>query len=168
MAQYPTRQSLQRTTAAAAVLALVLATAPVVPMLDADGDLTLSSGTAHAKGKGGGHGRHGRGQNRHADFGADYDNSHAIGRGHYSHGRGCPPGLAKNKHCTPPGQLKKWTKGHSLPQDVYYRPLSNWRDYDLSPPPYGHVYGGVDGDILLIRTATRLVVDAVILAAFAN
>ncbi|MGR3717885.1 MAG: RcnB family protein [Thermohalobaculum sp.] len=80
----------------------------------------------------------------------------------------CPPGLAKNKHCTPPGQLKKWTKGHSLPQDVYYRPLSNWRDYDLSPPPYGHVYGSVDGDILLIRTATRLVVDAVILAAFAN
>ncbi len=80
----------------------------------------------------------------------------------------CPPGLAKNKHCMPPGQLKKWTKGRALSHDVYFRPLSNWRDYDLSPPPYGHVYGSVDGDILLIRAATRLVVDAVILAAFAN
>ena len=79
----------------------------------------------------------------------------------------CPPGLAK-KGCIPPGQLKKWTKGRALPHDVYFRPLSNWRDYDLSPPPYGHVYGSVDGDILLMRTATRLVVEAVILAAFAN
>ena len=81
----------------------------------------------------------------------------------------CPPGLEKkNNDCMPPGQLKKWTKGRALPHDVYFRPLSNWGDYDLEPPPYGHVYGSVDGDILLIRAATRLVVDAVILAAFAN
>ena len=79
----------------------------------------------------------------------------------------CPPGLM-NKGCVPPGQNKKWTKGRALPSDVYFRPLSNWRDYDLSPPPYGYVYGAVDGDILLIRAATRLVVDAVILAAFNN
>ena len=79
----------------------------------------------------------------------------------------CPPGLAK-KGCIPPGQRKKWTKGRALPDDVYYRPLSNWSRYDLSPPPYGHVYGEVDGDILLIRTATRLVVDAVILATLLN
>ncbi len=81
----------------------------------------------------------------------------------------CPPGLAKkNNNCMPPGQLKKWTKGRALPHDVYFRPLSNWGDYDLEPPPQGHVYGSVDGDILLMRTATRLVVEAVILAAFAN
>ncbi len=79
----------------------------------------------------------------------------------------CPPGLAK-KGCIPPGQRKKWTKGRALPHDVYFRPLSNWNDYDLEPPPYGHVYGSVDGDILLIRAATRLVVDAVILAAILN
>ena len=79
----------------------------------------------------------------------------------------CPPGLAK-KGCIPPGQRKKWTKGRALPSDVYFRPLSNWRDYNLSPPPYGHVYGNVDGDILLIRAATRLVVDAVILSAILN
>lgn len=79
----------------------------------------------------------------------------------------CPPGLAK-KGCVPPGQRKKWTRGYALPHDVYFRPLSNWSDYDLDPPPYGHVYGSVDGDILLIRAATRLVVDAVILAAILN
>lgn len=97
------------------------------------------------------------------------------GHGHNSHGRDyagqnhagqkfCPPGLAK-KGCIPPGQRKKWTKGRALPHDVYYRPVPNWREYDLSPPPYGHVYGSVDGDILLIRAATRLVVDVAILAA---
>ena len=52
MAQHSTGQSLQRTVAAAGILALLLATAPVVPTLDADGDLTLASGTAHGKGKG--------------------------------------------------------------------------------------------------------------------
>jgi Ni/Co efflux regulator RcnB len=51
---------------------------------------------------------------------------------------------------------------------VYYRPLSNWGEYDLSSPPSGHVYGEVDGDILLIRAATRLVVDAVILGSLLN
>jgi len=79
----------------------------------------------------------------------------------------CPPGLAK-KGCIPPGQQKKWTKGRALPQDVYFRPLSNWNDYDLSPPPSGYLYGDVEGDILLIQRATRLVVDAVILSAILN
>ncbi len=87
MAQYPIRQSLQRTAAVAGVLALVLATAPVVPTLSADGDLTLSSGTAHAQGRGGGRGGRGgrgRGQNGHADFGENYDNGHAAPFGHTS------------------------------------------------------------------------------------
>ena len=79
----------------------------------------------------------------------------------------CPPGLAK-KGCIPPGQRKKWAKGHALPGDVYYRPVYNWGEYNLSPPPAGHVYGEVDGDILLIRAASRLVIDAVILGAILN
>ena len=83
----------------------------------------------------------------------------------------CPPGLAK-KGCIPPGQrqkwTKKWTKGYALPLDVYYRPVLNWSYYDLSPPPQGYVYGSVDGDILLILAATRLVVDVAILAAILN
>ena len=81
--------------------------------------------------------------------------------------RFCPPGLA-NKHCTPPGQRKRWTKGRALSHDVYYRPVSNWRDYGLSVPQSGYVYGRVDDDILLIRRATRLVVDVALLAAFNN
>ncbi len=95
MAQYPTRQSLRRTAAAAGVLALVLATAPVVPTLGADGDLTLSSGAAYAKGKGGGRSGHGgpgrgrgRGHNGQADFGETHDDGHVVGRGHYEHGNG--------------------------------------------------------------------------------
>jgi hypothetical protein len=71
------------------------------------------------------------------------------------------PAAAGKKAC-PPGQRKKWTRGHALPRDVYYRPVTNWNDYNLSPPPYGHVYGDVDGDILLIREATRLVVRAIL------
>ncbi len=85
--QYPTRQSLRRTAAAAGVLALVLATAPVVPTLGADGDLTLSSGAAYAKGKGGGRGDHGgrgrgRGHNGQADFGEAHDDGHGATFGH--------------------------------------------------------------------------------------
>ena len=79
----------------------------------------------------------------------------------------CPPGLA-SKGCIPPGQAKKWTKGHVLPSNVVYRPVLDWRDYDLRPPPEGHIYGRVDDDILLIRAATRLVVDAVLLAVILN
>ena len=103
MVQYPIRQSLQRTAAATALLALVLATVPVVPTLEADGDLTFSSGTAQAKGKGGGNGGgHGRGNggghnghadrgyNGHADRGqyghtdGDENHGHAVGFGHTS------------------------------------------------------------------------------------
>ncbi len=85
MARYPTRQSLQCTAAATAVLALVLATAPIVPTLDADGDLAFFSGTAQAKGKGGGRGGRGgpgRGHNGHAGFGDDYDDGHGATFGH--------------------------------------------------------------------------------------
>ena len=33
----------------------------------------------------------------------------------------CPPGLAKKGNgCMPPGQAKKWRKGHALPQGIAY------------------------------------------------
>jgi Ni/Co efflux regulator RcnB len=79
----------------------------------------------------------------------------------------CPPGLAK-KGCIPPGQRKKWEIGQALPRDISYRRISDWRDYDLSEPPEGYLYGEVDGDILLIRAATRLVIDAVVLGSLLN
>lgn len=106
MTRNPTWQSLKRTAAVAGALALVLAAAPVVPMLDADGNLALSSGAAYAKGKGGGNGGkggghggkgggNGRGHSGHADLGDDDDHGHAVGRGHTSHGNGL--GLGHDK-----------------------------------------------------------------------
>ena len=105
MSRLPARQSLQRTTAVAVAFGFVLATAPIVPMLDADGALALSSGAAYAKGRGGGRGGHGdrgHGHSGHSDrgkddsFGRDHrdqdrdrdrqhdrDDSHAVGRTMY-------------------------------------------------------------------------------------
>ena len=95
------------------------------------------------------------------------------GAGHVSSGHGgsggkfCPPGLAK-KGCIPPGQRKKYQVGYALPGDISYRTIYEYQRYNLAPPPSGHFYGSVDNDILLIRAASRLVVDAVILGALLN
>lgn len=79
----------------------------------------------------------------------------------------CPPGLAK-KGCVPPGQRKKWAVGHQLPRDVRYRRVYEWERYNLSRPPEGYFYGYVDDDILLIETATRMVVEAVVYGVLLN
>lgn len=74
----------------------------------------------------------------------------------------CPPGLAKkNNGCMPPGQAKKWRKGYPLPGDVRYYELSNDILVRLPPPPRGHRYVQVAGDILMIAIGTSMVVDAV-------
>jgi hypothetical protein len=127
MARYPTRQSLQCTAAAAGVLALVLATAPVIPTLDADGNLTLSSGAAYAKGKGG---SRGRGDKGHANRGGGQGGRYVVGRGRDQNGHadrggdrsarirnngvfatdafhGLPPGLGKRRGNLPPGLAKR-------------------------------------------------------------
>jgi hypothetical protein len=74
----------------------------------------------------------------------------------------CPPGLA-NKGCVPPGLAKKgYTIGQPLPAGtrVVYVP-EDQRDR-FPRPPEGHIYGYVDGDLLLIAEATKRVVDAVV------
>ena len=137
MKRYPTRQSVKRTAALAGVLALVLATVPVAPMLDADGDLALLSGAAYAKGKGGGHGGeggghggegrgHGRGHNGHADLGDDDDHGHAVGRGHTSHGNGL--GLGHDK-----------ARGYGHHHDANY-------DGDHHEGTHDHAHDGHHGD----------------------
>jgi Ni/Co efflux regulator RcnB len=74
----------------------------------------------------------------------------------------CPPGLAKKHNgCMPPGQAKKWRKGYPLPGDVRYYELSRDILVRLPPPPRGHRYVQVAGDVLLIAIGTSLVVDAV-------
>ncbi|MBM9511806.1 RcnB family protein [Desulfogranum marinum] len=74
----------------------------------------------------------------------------------------CPPGLAKmNNGCMPPGQAKKWKKGHPLPSDVVYYDLPSALVAQLGKPPKGNRYVRVANDILLMAVGTGMVVDAV-------
>ena len=75
----------------------------------------------------------------------------------------CPPGLAKKGSCIPPGNRKAWKAGYPLAHEVYYRRIVDYGHYHLPPPPHGHIYAEVGGDILLMLEATRHVVEAVIL-----
>lgn len=74
----------------------------------------------------------------------------------------CPPGLAKKHNgCLPPGQARKWAKGHPLPADIGYYDLPRELLMRLPPPPPNHRYVQVAGDVLMIAIGTSLVVDAV-------
>jgi Ni/Co efflux regulator RcnB len=77
--------------------------------------------------------------------------------------QGCPPGLAKkNNGCLPPGQAKKrYAVGTRLPQTVVYQPAPTILVQRLTPVPVGYRYVVVDGDVLLLNSASRLVVDAI-------
>ena len=73
----------------------------------------------------------------------------------------CPPGLAKkNNGCMPPGQAKKWRVGKPLPHDLVYYPVPQPLVVQFGPPPSGHRYVRVAGDILLIALGTGMVIDA--------
>ena len=87
---------------------------------------------------------------------------HIYGKHHagYYQGGHCPPGLAK-KGCIPPGQAKKWRRGHPLPSDVIFHELSHRMARQLGRPPAGHRYVRVAQDILMIAVGTGMVVDAV-------
>jgi Ni/Co efflux regulator RcnB len=80
---------------------------------------------------------------------------------HYR-GRRCPPGLAKkNNGCMPPGQAKKWRVGYQLPRDVVYYEVPAPLVVQIGPPPSGHRYVRVAGDILMLAIGTGMVVDAI-------
>ena len=73
----------------------------------------------------------------------------------------CPPGLAKKGNgCMPPGQAKKWAMGRPLPRDVVFYELPHDLIVRMPPPPVGHRYVRVAGDVLLIAVGTSMVVDA--------
>ncbi len=79
-----------------------------------------------------------------------------FGRGH------CPPGLAKkNNACMPPGQARQWAYGQPLPRDLVYYEVSPTLVVELGPPPSGHRYVRVAGDLLLLTIGTGMVVDAI-------
>ena len=81
-----------------------------------------------------------------------------------TYGRGnCPPGLAKKGNgCLPPGQAKKrYVVGRRLPATVVFQPVPEVLVTRLGPVPAGYRYVMVDGDVLKMAIATRLVVDAI-------
>lgn len=74
----------------------------------------------------------------------------------------CPPGLAKKRNgCMPPGQAKKWRRGHPLPRDVIYYDLPPGLVVEIGLPPAGYKYVRVASDILMIAVGTGMVVDAI-------
>ncbi|MBI3094684.1 MAG: RcnB family protein [Rhodocyclales bacterium] len=104
--------------------------------------------------------RHSDGDRRHFQ-----PQQHVLVRDYYAEhyrGRGCPPGLAKkNNGCMPPGQAKKWRVGYQLPRDVIYYSVPAPLVVQIGPPPSGHRYVRVAGDILMIAIGTGMVVDAI-------
>jgi Ni/Co efflux regulator RcnB len=75
----------------------------------------------------------------------------------------CPPGLAKkNNGCMPPGQAKKYSVGHRLPQDVRYYAVPRPVIASLPPPPVGHRYVRVGSDVLLLAPRSDIVVNVFI------
>jgi hypothetical protein len=100
---------------------------------------------------------------RHDRFFADRDRS-PIDRYYSDQFRrgNCPPGLAKKGNgCMPPGQAKKWTLHRPLPSGLVYYDLPREVLVHLGPPPSGHRFVRVAGDILLIAVGTGMVVDAI-------
>lgn len=81
-----------------------------------------------------------------------------------SYGRGkCPPGLEKKKNgCLPPGQAKKrYTVGLPLPPGLPRLPPPPALLKRIGPPPAGHEFIMLDGDLVQLAIGTALVVDAV-------
>lgn len=80
------------------------------------------------------------------------------------HHKKCPPGLAKkNNDCQPPGQVKKYEIGKTLPSDIKYVsvPYSLRRNLQALQP--GYQYVRVDNDVLLMSKSDRIVTDAITL-----
>lgn len=111
-----------------------------------------------------GNGRH-RGHREMRDGAYFNDDDRQIISGYYgkrAKAGHCPPGLAKKHNgCMPPGQARKWSKGHPLPADLRYHDLPRELVLRLPPPPPRHRYVQVAGDILLIAVGTNMVLDAV-------
>ncbi len=83
----------------------------------------------------------------------------------YAQAQRCPPGLAKkNNGCQPPGQAKKYTVGQPLPADVVWYPVPPVLVQRLPVLPTNHAYVRVGGDVLILNSRSRLVVD--VAAAF--
>ena len=76
----------------------------------------------------------------------------------------CPPGLAKKHNgCLPPGQAKKrYAVGRALPRVVVVERVPTVLVPRLRTAPPGYEYVLVDGDVLLMKSSTRVIVDAIV------
>ncbi len=138
-----------------------------------DGQWRGSSGPSHGQSYDRGHyqgrdHRHRHGRHQQHRYGHQH---HRPGRHHYR-----PPVRAYRPayvsryryhaptYYRPPPVYRptRWSRGHYLPH-AYYGPtyVIDYRPYRLAPPPYGHHWVRVDGDVLLVALATGLIVEAV-------
>jgi Ni/Co efflux regulator RcnB len=85
---------------------------------------------------------------------------HEYYASHYR--RHCPPGLERRGDaCVGRVAERRWVRGKPLPRDVVFYDLPPKLAVEVGPPPPGHRYVRVAGDILLIAVGTGLVVDAI-------
>jgi Ni/Co efflux regulator RcnB len=77
---------------------------------------------------------------------------------------GLPPGLAKREQL-PPGLEKQLERNGHLPPGLEARALPDDLIDQLRPRPSGYEFHQVDNKVLLIQSATNLVLDALTVAA---
>ncbi len=79
----------------------------------------------------------------------------------YADGKACPPGVQKvaGKCAVPSGHA--WSIGQPLPAGVAAAPVPQPLMAQLPPTPPGHRYVQVRGDIVLIASGSKMVVDAI-------
>jgi len=82
---------------------------------------------------------------------------------HHGPGRPCLPGLVRRGAACGPagGSADRWAIGLPLPKSAKALPLPAGLRSALPKAPPGNAYVLVDGDILLMASASRIVVDAV-------
>lgn len=61
----------------------------------------------------------------------------------------------------PPGQVKRYTRGAKLPNDLDFDYIDDLDDWKLKPLPPGRRYIKIDNEIVSIADDTKTVIDAV-------
>ncbi len=61
----------------------------------------------------------------------------------------------------PPGQVKRYTRGNKLPDDLDFDYLDDLDGWNLKPLPPGQRYVRIDDEIVSISDGTRTVIEAV-------
>jgi hypothetical protein len=107
-------------------------------------------------------------QGRYPGYGLDEDGG-GKDKGHGKGGKSVPPGLAKKggvppglakKGGLPPGIYQNLVRGSTLPPGLGDRPLPGELMQQLPPLPGGYGYRIVDDRVLLVQSATSLILDA--------